>query len=90
MSCLNNNTIYIGFTNNIERRVKEHKDKVNQRAFSSYYNCVKLVWYEEHFNPDEAIAREKLIKRWKREWKNQLIAEENPQWKDLAWDWHEA
>ena len=77
-----NNVLYIGVTNNIRRRVYEHKKKL-LKGFTSQYNCTKLVWYEEFQEIDLAIAREKQLKNWKREWKNALIEKSNPNWCEL-------
>ena len=64
-----NGVIYIGVTDNIEERIKEHKLKIRPNAFTTRYNCNKLVYFEEFDNADEAILREKRFKKWKREWK---------------------
>ncbi len=86
MSGNNNNTIYIGVTNDIERRVYEHKEKIN-KGFTEKYNCTKLVYYEVHNQIIEAIYREKQLKKWNRAWKNELIKTENPNWVDLSNEW---
>ncbi len=78
-----NNVLYVGVTNDLKRRVAEHKAKIN-KGFTYKYNCDKLVYFEEYELVVEAIAREKQIKNWKREWKNELINKENPDWKDLS------
>jgi putative endonuclease len=78
-----NNVLYIGVTNNIVRRVAEHKAKIN-KGFTYKYNCDKLVYYEIFNLMTDAIAREKQLKNWKREWKNELIIGFNPEWKDLS------
>ncbi len=78
-----NGTTYIGITNDVVRRVWEHKEKINKKSFSSKYSAVKLVYYEFYDNPSLAIAREKRLKRYKRIWKLELIEKLNPQWKDL-------
>ena len=78
-----NNVLYIGVTNDIVRRVAEHKAKIN-KGFTCKYNCDKLVYYEMYNSITDAIAREKQLKNWKREWKNKLINEFNPEWKDLS------
>jgi putative endonuclease len=88
MMSLNNNSLYIGITNDIERRVKEHKEKLNPDSFTSKYNCVKLVHYEDYQNVEQAIAREKQLKNWHRDWKIALIKEENPEFVDLSNDWY--
>jgi putative endonuclease len=78
-----NNVLYIGVTNNLVRRIAEHKAKIN-KGFASKYNCDKLVYYEEFNLMTDAIAREKQLKNWKREWKNKLVNDFNSQWKDLS------
>ena len=78
-----NSVLYIGVTNDIVRRIAEHKAKINQ-GFTCKYNCDKLVYYELHTLMTDAIAREKQLKNWKREWKNKLVNDFNPQWKDLS------
>jgi len=69
-------------TNDIVRRVDEHKTKFN-KGFTSKYNVNILVYYEKLDSPGEAIRREKQLKRWNRKWKLALIEKYNPQWKDL-------
>lgn len=86
MSSNNSNSIYIGVTNDLQKRVKEHKNHVNN-SFSSKYNCVNLVYFENFNDVKIAIKREKQLKTWKREWKNDLIKKENPKFYDLAIDW---
>ena len=76
--------LYVGVTNDIQRRVKEHKEHTDPHSFTARYNVDKLVWYEAHESIVEAIAREKQLKNWKRAWKDALINEMNPDWKDLA------
>jgi putative endonuclease len=75
-------TLYLGVTNDIARRVWEHKNKVI-RGFSARYGVDRLVWHEVYDRIDEAIAREKDIKKWRRAWKIRLIEEMNPEWADL-------
>jgi putative endonuclease len=75
-------TLYVGVTGDLERRVFEHKEKLVD-GFSSKYSCNKLVWYEETENVDSAIFKEKQIKKWKREFKNNIINVMNPEWEDL-------
>jgi putative endonuclease len=81
-----NRTLYVGVTNNLERRVYEHKNKLI-KGFSSQYNLTELVYYAETNDIREAIAREKQIKGWLRAKKVTLIEEENPLWVDLSADW---
>ncbi len=77
-----NGTLYIGVTNDLVRRVYEHKNKI-VRGFTSRYAVDRLVWFEVYDDPDNAIVREKEIKKWRRAWKLRLIEESNPQWIDL-------
>jgi len=79
--------LYTGLTNELERRVLEHKNKV-VRGFTKRYNLTKLVYYEGHETYDEAFKRERRIKRWRRIWKIELIEKANPEWKDLSKDWY--
>ena len=80
-----NRVLYTGVTKNLRRRLAEHKLHINQ-GFSSKYNTEKLVYYEWYDRLDVAIKREKQLKRWRREWKEKLINDSNPEWKDLAED----
>ncbi|MBN2347349.1 MAG: GIY-YIG nuclease family protein [Bacteroidales bacterium] len=81
-----NGILYIGFTNNLERRVREHKEKCGN-GFAARYDVDKLVYYEEFSNSYEAFRRESRMKEWKRAWKIKLIEEMNPDWQNLAEDW---
>ena len=83
MSSLNNTTLYIGVTNDMYRRFCEHKYGII-KGFTQKYNCNRLVYYEEYNNINDAIAREKELKGWKREKKETLIAKTNPQKANLA------
>ncbi len=78
-----NNVLYVGVTNDLVRRIAEHKAKVN-KGFTYKYNCDKLVCFESYILMTDAIAREKQLKNWKREWKDKLITDYNPEWKDLS------
>ena len=78
-------TLYVGVTNDLKRRVYEHRMKLLE-GFSSRYNCTKLVWYEETENITSAIKREKQIKKWRRTFKDNLINAMNPEWRDLFKD----
>ncbi len=82
-----NGTIYIGVTSNLEKRIKQHKEKVYEQSFTSKYEINKLVYYESTENAESAIAREKQLKNWKRQWKLDVIEKNNPQWKDLSEHW---
>ena len=77
-----NTVLYVGVTNNLLRRVFEHKEKL-VAGFSSKYNCNKLVWYIETQNVESAILKEKQMKKWKRKYKDNVIDEMNPGWNDL-------
>ena len=78
---------YIGVTNNLERRVWEHRYD-NGSVFTSKYKCNHLVYYEDYNSIDNAISREKQLKNWQRKWKIELIRKENPDLLDLAKDWY--
>ena len=82
----NNKVIYVGITNNLERRIYEHKNKM-VKGFTEKYNLKKLVYFEETPDVKAAIAREKEIKKWRREKKNQLVDKMNSEWKDLSLEW---
>ena len=83
-----NGTLYIGVTNNLERRMYEHKNKLID-GFTKKYNVDKLIHYEVTNVIRVAIQREKRLKKWYRKWKNELIEKENPEWKGLSEDWFE-
>ncbi|WP_445954892.1 GIY-YIG nuclease family protein [Yeosuana sp.] len=83
-----NGILYIGVTNNIDERVKEHKLKAHPKSFTAKYNCDILVYFEEFENGDEATTREKRFKKWKRDWEIRLIEEMNPSWSDLSLNWN--
>jgi len=78
----NKTVLYIGVTNDLKRRVYEHKNKLI-KGFSSNYNVDSLVYFEIFQYVNEAILREKRLKEWKREWKERIINEMNPSWEDL-------
>jgi len=80
-----NGTLYIGVTNDLTRRVLEHKDKII-KGFTSKYGVDKLVYYESYQYINDAIQRESNLKAWKRKWKLDLIEAENKNWKDLFFD----
>ncbi len=77
-----NGTLYIGITNNLIKRVYEHKNNLI-KGFTQKYNIHQLVYYEVFNDVYEAITREKRLKKWKRQWKIELIRKFNPEWKDL-------
>jgi len=78
-------TLYIGVTNNIQRRISQHYfDSQNSRkSFAGKYSCFYLVYYEGFGSPKDAIHREKVLKKWRREKKNKLISDFNPKWEFL-------
>lgn len=75
-------TFYIGITSDLRRRITEHKLGLMQ-GFSKKYNLTKLVYYEQFQYVEDAIYREKKLKRWKKDWKSDLIENLNPEWNDL-------
>lgn len=77
-----NGTLYIGVTNDLVKRVWQHKQKVVE-GFTQKYDVSMLVYFEEYDDPKEAIKREKNMKAWQRQWKLNLIEENNPAWQDL-------
>ena len=81
-------TLYIGVTNDLTRRVYEHKHKLAD-GFTRKYNVTWLVYYEVTADVESAIAREKQLKSWLRNKKIALIESENPQWRDLSAEWYE-
>ena len=78
-----NVTVYIGMTNDLVRRVWEHKNNSDPKSFTARYRVHKLVYYEVFDSPLYAIEREKQLKSWNRKRKNELISQKNPQWRDL-------
>ena len=80
-----NGTLYIGVTNDLIRRVYEHKNNLIG-GFTNKYNVHRLVYYEQFDNTEYAIQREKRLKKWKRRWKLELIEKENQKWNDLYID----
>lgn len=81
--------IYIGVTNNLRHRVFQHKTH-QYEGFTDDYNAIRLVYWEKFGSVGKAIAREKQLKRWRREKKIWLIEKMNPQWHDLAAEWYQA
>ena len=75
-------TLYIGVTNDLLRRTWEHREHVVP-GFTKRHAVTRLVWFEQHSSVEEAIVREKQIKRWRRNWKIALIEARNPHWEDL-------
>jgi len=82
----NNKVMYVGVTSDLERRVYEHKNKLVE-GFAKKYNVGKLVFFETTSDVMAAIEREKQIKKWRREKKNQLVIGMNPEWRDLSLEW---
>ena len=78
----NQTTFYIGVTNNLKRRIWEHKNKIVE-GFTKKYNLNKLIYYELTESIESAINREKQLKRWHRQWKINLVKEMNPEFLDL-------
>ncbi len=82
MASKKNGTLYIGMTNDLIRRVWQHKNNVHE-GFTKKYGVHHLVWYEATNDVKGAIQREKQMKKWNRQWKINLIEKENPKWEDL-------
>ena len=82
----NNKVIYTGVTNNLERRLYEHKNGIVE-GFTKKYNVHKLVWFAYTNDVHSALEKEKQIKGWTRAKKNALVEEINPEWRDLSVDW---
>ncbi|MEI6498771.1 MAG: GIY-YIG nuclease family protein [bacterium] len=78
-----NGVLYIGVTSNLEKRIYEHKKHI-YKGFTDKYFVGKLVYYEETPDINSAISREKQMKKWNREWKENLINKDNPNWEDLS------
>jgi len=79
-------TLYVGVTNDLGRRVCQHREGLVP-GFTKKYGVKMLVWFERHGDIREAIAREKTLKRWRRDWKISLIEADNPHWTDLSSSW---
>jgi putative endonuclease len=77
-----NGTLYIGVTSDLVKRIYEHKQNLVD-GFTKEHDVHLLVYYEAHQDVEEAILREKQMKKWNRKWKMRLIEEKNPEWKDL-------
>ena len=82
----NNKVLYTGVTNNLEKRVYQHKNKLI-KGFTEKYNVNKLVYFEQTTDINSAIVREKEIKKWRREKKNKLVESKNKSWDDLSEQW---
>ena len=83
-----NKVLYVGVTNNLKRRLYEHKNDLVE-GFTKKYRAHKLVYFEETGDVNAALSREKEIKAWRREKKNHLVNENNPEWLDLSDGWFE-
>ncbi len=81
--------LYTGVTSDLEQRVYEHKTKFYPDSFTAKYQCDRLIYHEEFSDVEEAIKREKQLKKYKREWKANLINQMNPEWKDLSEGWYD-
>jgi putative endonuclease len=79
----NNKVMYVGMTNDLKRRIYEHKEKL-VKGFTGKYNADKLVYYEHTSDVNAALNREKEIKKWRREKKDNLVISTNPSWRDLS------
>lgn len=77
-----NGSLYVGVTNDLKRRVYEHKTKLHD-GFTKKYNVTILVWFESTENIESALSREKQLKKWNRTWKVKMIEEKNYEWNDL-------
>jgi putative endonuclease len=77
-----NGTLYIGVTSDLPQRIWQHKNHLAD-GFTKKYDVSQLVFFEQHVTMESAIVREKQLKRWKREWKIELIESKNPEWIDL-------
>jgi putative endonuclease len=75
-------TLYVGVTNDLIRRIYDHKSKSTE-GFTEKYDVIKLVYFEQFDDPENAIKREKRLKKWSRAWKISLIEKDNPDWHDL-------
>jgi putative endonuclease len=75
-------TLYLGVTNDLMRRVHQHKTQ-SALGFTAQYGLDRLVWFETYDDPANAISREKKLKKWRRDWKIRLVEEQNPEWRDL-------
>jgi putative endonuclease len=75
--------LYVGVTDDLARRVSEHRSETIE-GFTKQYHLHRLAYYETYDNPYDAITREKTLKRWHRQWKIELIESQNPEWRDLS------
>ena len=79
-----NGTLYIGVTSDLPGRLQQHRTGTGSK-FAALYGVMRLVWFDEYDLVTDAIAREKILKKWPRQWKINLIEEHNPYWHDIAW-----
>jgi putative endonuclease len=79
-----NGTLYIGVTSDLAGRLQQHRTGTGSK-FAARYGVMRLVWFDEYEWVTDAIAREKILKKWPRQWKINLIEEHNPHWRDIAW-----
>nr|WP_281421901.1 GIY-YIG nuclease family protein [Stakelama flava] len=82
MASRRNGTLYLGVTSDLIARIHQHRNGLVD-GFSKRYGCTRLVWFETHDDLQEARRRELHMKKWKRDWKLELIEADNPQWRDL-------
>ena len=82
MASERNGTLYVGITSDLVKRVYQHRTK-SVKGFTEKYDVEKLVYYEVYDDPENAIRREKRLKKWNRQWKVDLIGKSNPDWHDL-------
>jgi putative endonuclease len=83
-----NGTLYIGHTDEIYRRTIEHKEHL-RRGFTDKYGVTMLVWFEEYETREDAFVRERRMKKWRRQWKLEIIERLNPGWRDLFEDFED-
>jgi len=81
----NHTVLYNGVSNNLKRRLQQHRNKSSKNSFTARYNVDKLVYFESTIYVNNALKREKQIKKWNRQWKENLINDLNPDWNDLSW-----
>lgn len=83
LNSINKNVLYVGVTSDLAGRIWQHKNKVAE-GFTQKYYVNRLVYFKLHSSMEETILKEKLLKRWRRVWKDKLISDFNPKWKDLG------
>lgn len=87
MANWNNKVLYIGTSSKLTARIFEHKTKFHPNSFTAKYNVTKLIYHADFATAREAIAFEKKLKAWKRQWKVDLIKKDNPKFDDISKDW---